>query len=71
MCFLTLEDETGTANAVVTPPLLERWRALLNTSPLLKVAGRLERVDGVTHVQAVRFRRIAVPATMPEGHDYW
>jgi error-prone DNA polymerase len=71
MCFLTLEDETGTANAFVTPPLYERWRVVLNTSPLLEVAGRLERVDGVTHVRAVRLRRIEIPAELPEGHNYW
>ncbi|HYV56850.1 MAG TPA: error-prone DNA polymerase, partial [Candidatus Nitrosopolaris sp.] len=71
MCFLTLEDETGTANAVVTPPLYERSRVVLNTSPLLEVAGRLERVDGVTHVRAARFRRLEAPTAMPEGHDYW
>jgi len=53
-CFLTLEDETGTANAVVTPSLYERSRLVLNTSPLLEVTGRLERVDGVTHVRAAR-----------------
>src|SRR5438094_483033 len=70
MCFLTLEDETGTANAVVTPPLYEGSRVVLNTSPLLEVAGRLERVDGVTHVRAARFRRLEAPAEMPEGHDY-
>ena len=70
-CFLTLEDETGTANAVVTPARYERWRVVLNTSPLLEVAGRLERVDGVTHVRAARLRRIEIPAEMPEGHDYW
>ena len=70
MCFLTLEDETGTANAFVTPPLYERWRAVLNTSPLLEVAGRLERVDGATHVRAARLRRIEAPAGMPDGHDY-
>ena len=70
-CFLTLEDETGTANAVVTPPRYERWRVVLNTSPLLEVEGRLERVDGVTHVRAAAFRRLEVPAEMPEGHDYW
>jgi error-prone DNA polymerase len=70
-CFLTLEDETGTANAFLTPPLYERWRVVLNTSPLLEVAGRLERVDGVTHVRAASFRRLEVPAEMPEGHDYW
>ena len=70
-CFLTLKDETGTANAVVTPPRYERWRVVLNTSPLLEVEGRLERVDGVTHVRAASFRRLEVPAEMPEGHDYW
>jgi error-prone DNA polymerase len=70
MCFLTLEDETGTANAVVTPPLYERARVVINTSPLLEVAGRLERVDGVTHVRAARFRRVEAPAGMPDGHDY-
>src|SRR5262249_48635943 len=34
MCFLPLEDETGTANAFLPPPLFERWRVLLNTSAL-------------------------------------
>src|SRR5947199_7323083 len=70
MCFLTLDDETGTANAVVTPPLYERARVVLNTSPLLEVEGRLERVDGVTHVRAARFRRLEAPAWVPDGHDY-
>jgi error-prone DNA polymerase len=70
-CFLTLEDETGTANAVVTPPRYERWGVVLNTSRLLALEGRLERVDGVTHVRAARLRPIEVAAAMPEGHDYW
>jgi len=70
-CFLTLEDETGTADAVVTGERYERWRVVLNTSPLLEVAGRLERVDAVTHVRAAQLRRLEVPAEMPEGHDYW
>jgi error-prone DNA polymerase len=70
-CFLTLEDETGTANAVVTPRLYERVRVVLNTSPLLEVAGRLERVEGVTHVRAARFRRLETPVRVPDGHDYW
>jgi error-prone DNA polymerase len=70
-CFLTLEDETGTANAVVVPKLYERMRVLLNTSPLLELQGRLERVDGVTHVRVATLKRIDTPAAMPAGHDYW
>src|SRR5206468_6999468 len=69
MCFLTLEDETGTANAFVTPPLYERWRVVLNTSALLEVEGPLERVDGVTHVRAARCRAVKAPTEMPAGHD--
>jgi len=30
----------------------------------------LERVDGVTHVRAARFRRVEAPAEVPESHDY-
>ena len=32
-CFLTLEDETGTANAVLTPRVFERFRAALHAGP--------------------------------------
>jgi error-prone DNA polymerase len=71
MCFLTLEDETGTANAFLTPPDYERWRVLLNTSPLLEVAGQLEHREGVTHVRVAQLRRLDVAAALPGGHDYW
>jgi error-prone DNA polymerase len=70
MCFLTLEDETGTANAFLTPPLYERFRVLLNTSPLIEVAGRLERRDDVTHVRVSDLRRLDAAPDLPEGHDY-
>jgi error-prone DNA polymerase len=70
MCFLTLEDETGTANAFLTPPLYERFRVLLNTSPLVAVAGRLERRDDVTHVRVREVWRLAAAPELPDGHDY-
>jgi error-prone DNA polymerase len=70
MCFLTLEDETGTANAFLTPPIYERFRALLNTSALIEVDGQLERRDGVTHVRVAALRRLDAVAAMPDGHDY-
>ena len=70
MCFLTLEDETGTANAFLTPPTFERWRVLLNTSPLVEVVGQLEHRDGVTHVRVATLRRLDVAPELPEGHDY-
>ncbi len=70
MCFLTLEDETGTANAFLIPPLFERWRVLLNTSALIEVQGLLEHREGVIHVRALRLRRLQAPDRMPVGHNY-
>jgi len=70
MCFLTLEDETGTANAFLTPPLFQRWRVLLNTSALVEVQGLLEHREGVTHVRALRLRRLHAPDGLQAGHNY-
>jgi error-prone DNA polymerase len=60
-CFLTLEDETGTSNAVVVPDLFQRWRAVIHTAALLWVEGPLQKVDGVIHVRARRLRPLSVP----------
>lgn len=54
--FLTLEDETGVVNVVVMPDLYRQARRTLRTAILLAVAGRVERVDGVTHVRAQHIR---------------
>ncbi|MCX8072345.1 MAG: error-prone DNA polymerase [Candidatus Binatia bacterium] len=59
-CFLTLEDETGLANVVLTPAFFERHRTLLLTAPLLEVEGYLQHVDGVIHVRAQRLHRLAL-----------
>ncbi|MFQ5665719.1 MAG: DNA polymerase III subunit alpha [Candidatus Binatia bacterium] len=60
-CFLTLEDETGTANAVVMPGMFQRHRSLIHTAALLQVEGPVQKVDGVIHVRARRFQQLRVP----------
>jgi error-prone DNA polymerase len=70
MCFLTLEDETGTANAFLTPPAYERWRVVLNTRPLLELEGTLEHRDGVTHVRVNSVRGLDAATSVPDSHDY-
>jgi error-prone DNA polymerase len=42
--FLLIEDEVGTVNLVVPPPLYERRRLTIRTEPLILVEGRLERL---------------------------
>ena len=52
--FMTLEDETGVANVVVWPRMLERNRKAVLRSRLLSVAGKVEKEGLVIHVIAGR-----------------
>ena len=52
VCFITLEDETGVANIVVWPHLMERFRPVVMGARLMEVRGRVEMDDGVVHLIA-------------------
>jgi error-prone DNA polymerase len=53
--FLTLEDETGFANVVVRPAVVERYRTIVVREPLVLVEGHLEVEQRVVNVLATRF----------------
>ena len=42
--FMLLEDEFGTINLIVPPPVYERHRLTVRTEPLMMAEGRLERL---------------------------
>jgi error-prone DNA polymerase len=48
--FMLLEDERGSVNLVVPPPVYDRHRSLVRTAPLIRACGRLERRDSVINV---------------------
>ncbi|MFT3870340.1 MAG: error-prone DNA polymerase [Nibricoccus sp.] len=52
--FVSLEDETGIANAVVAPALFEELRLVITQEPALKITGPLQNVSGVIHIRAER-----------------
>jgi error-prone DNA polymerase len=51
MVFITLEDETGIANLVLTPPVYERLRPLARDAHLLLAHGRVEREGLVVNLR--------------------
>jgi error-prone DNA polymerase len=70
-CFVTLEDETGTANGVFTPDQFERLRGPLHAAPLVEIAGPVQNVDGVIHVRVREVRALAGSRdAVPASHDY-
>jgi error-prone DNA polymerase len=70
--FLTLEDETGTVNVVVTPKRFERQALLISTTPLLLVRGTLQVEQGVVNVRGEEFRglKAEVGAEYAQRHDF-
>ena len=48
--FMTIEDETGIANAIVWNNVLARYRAVILGARLVKIHGKLQNESGVIHV---------------------
>ncbi|HTO13781.1 MAG TPA: DNA polymerase III subunit alpha [Candidatus Binatia bacterium] len=68
--FLSLEDETGIANVIVTPQLFARRRLVLVTAPLLVVDGILQSQDGVLSVRAHRVTPLRASGHAVPSHDF-
>ncbi len=69
--FISLEDETGIANAVVVPKIFERDRLIITQEPALKISGRLQNQAGVIHIRAERIEPLT-EANLPTqaSHDF-
>jgi error-prone DNA polymerase len=70
--FLTLEDETGMVNIVVTPQRFERQALLISKAPLLLVRGTLQVEGRVVNLRGEQFRALKarVGAEHVKGHDF-
>jgi error-prone DNA polymerase len=53
--FITLEDETGFSNAIITPQIFAQHRTILTTAPALIIGGKLQNQDGVVSLKADQF----------------
>jgi error-prone DNA polymerase len=68
--FLSLEDETGIANVIVTPPIFARHRLALVSEPYLLVDGIVQRQDGVISVRATRAQGFPALGHHVRSHDF-
>jgi error-prone DNA polymerase len=59
--FMLLEDEIGTVNVVVPPPVYARHRLAIRTASFAQVDGKLERRDDVMNVVARSVHPLATP----------
>jgi error-prone DNA polymerase len=68
--FLSLEDETGVANAIVRPDLFHENRLLLTSERFLAVEGILQNQDNVISVRAERVHPLFVTKAETMSHDF-
>jgi error-prone DNA polymerase len=68
--FISMEDETGIANVIVTPDLYERDRSVVTRSRFLLVEGPLQNQDNVIHVKATRLTVLSDRALEVQSHDF-
>jgi error-prone DNA polymerase len=70
MMFMSLEDETGIANAIFAPDLLRRHRALLISGRFLMVEGILQNQDNVIHIRAEKVPPLTITQAETASHDF-
>ncbi|HZW81584.1 MAG TPA: hypothetical protein VFF50_14005, partial [Candidatus Deferrimicrobiaceae bacterium] len=68
--FLSLEDETGVANAIIAPDLFHSNRLLLASEKFLAIEGILQNQDNVISVKAERVLPLFVTKAETVSHDF-
>jgi error-prone DNA polymerase len=68
--FLSLEDETGIANAIVEPDLFDAFRETLVTAPYLLVEGILQNQQGAISVKLNRAEALNFEVAEVPSHDF-
>jgi error-prone DNA polymerase len=68
--FLSLEDETGIANAIITPQLFQEYHVIVVNQQFLLIEGRLQNQDNVISVKAERVRALGITRAQTVSHDF-
>jgi hypothetical protein len=62
---MLLEDERGTINLIVPPPVVERCRLAVRTSGFVQATGKLEHREGTTNVVVTQIDRLSTDELPP------
>ena len=68
--FLSLEDETGIANIIITPQLFEKDHTMVVHNSFLIIEGTLQNQDGVISVKAGVIKPLHLSRAAAPAHDF-
>jgi error-prone DNA polymerase len=70
LIFLTLEDETGNSNVIITPDFYEKNRVSVLYVRFVQISGTVQNQDGIVHLKAKAIRPLAVSSAEISSHDF-
>ena len=69
--FISLEDETGVANAIVEPDMFERFRLVITEEAFLLIQGQVQNSDSVVLIKARDIKPLVHESLVgSESHDF-
>jgi len=68
--FLTMEDETGLSNAIITPDVYATFKRTVVDEPYLLIEGTLQNQDGAVSVKAERIEALKAQTPAQPSHDF-
>jgi error-prone DNA polymerase len=68
--FLSVEDETGIANAIIAPDVFAENRVTIVSHPFLLIEGRLQHQDNVISVKVDSVEALSIPSAAAASHDF-
>jgi error-prone DNA polymerase len=70
LIFLTLEDETGNANVIVTPDVYRADPVVVLHERFVKIKGTVQSQDGIVHLKAQKILPLQVTEAETWSHDF-
>jgi error-prone DNA polymerase len=68
--FLSIEDETGIANAIITPAVYEQFKQVVIYEKFLLIEGELQNQENVISVKAREIRPLQISKAEVRSHDF-
>jgi error-prone DNA polymerase len=68
--FLSMEDETGIANAIISPQLFAQYHVVVVHQQFLLIEGQLQNQDNVVSVKSQRIQPLTITSATTTSHDF-
>ncbi len=68
--FLSIEDETGIANAIITPAVYEQFKQVVICEKFLLIEGELQNQENVISVKAREILPLKISQAEVRSHDF-